>query len=435
MPLTYHLRDNKTPGHSRYKYRYRYKYRHNYRSIVKRENIILWGIPLSITILAGILIASTQRQAEYVEWYHHWITGIIGTEIALYIARIPLERWKSMLAMIYGVTVISLIGVRFIGTSALGAQRWISIAGFHIQPSEFAKIAIILLVAGVLSERPPKCFADVLFPSGVIALPWLLVFIQPDLGTSLVFGVILLAMLFWSGMRLLWILVLFFPLISAILATTLPMILLAWIPISGSIVRNFLKLKRTGSIIVMIIQGVTATIAPYLWIYGLKDYQRERLLLFIDPNADPFGGGYHLLQSKVGVGSGGLFGTGLMHGELTKLQFIPEQHTDFIFSALGEETGFVGSVFLVTSFALFIWRLIQIAGNARTEFESLVVVGIAAMLMFEVFVNINMTIGLGPITGIPLPWMSYGRSAIIANFLSLGLCASVARRSQRSSNW
>jgi rod shape determining protein RodA len=159
------------------------------------------------------------------------------------------------------------------------------------------------------------------------------------------------------------------------------------------------------------------------------------LVLFLDPSKDPLGGGYHLLQSKVGIGSGGLWGTGLMHGLLTKLRFIPEQHTDFIFSAAGEEMGFLGSVLMVAAYALLCWRLIQIAVHARTDVESLVVVGVGAMLMFQMVVNICMTIGLGPVTGIPLPWVSYGRSAMLVNFVCLGLCASVGRRSHASQRW
>jgi rod shape determining protein RodA len=166
----------------------------------------------------------------------------------------------------------------------------------------------------------------------------------------------------------------------------------------------------------------------------LQDYQRDRLVLFLDPAKDPLGGGYHLLQSTVGIGSGGLFGMGILQGQLTKLRFIPEQHTDFIFSALGEETGFLGTILVVLGFALLMGRLLQVAGQSRSDFESLVVIGVATMLMFQVVVNIFMTIGLGPVTGIPLPFMSYGRSAMVVNFLALGLCLSVSRRSKRSLN-
>jgi rod shape determining protein RodA len=175
------------------------------------------------------------------------------------------------------------------------------------------------------------------------------------------------------------------------------------------------------------LQALTALLTPWLWLHGLKDYQRDRLVLFLDPSKDPLGGGYHLLQSTVGIGSGQIWGTGLLQGSLTKLRFIPEQHTDFIFSALGEETGFLGSLLVVIGFAVLSWRLLQIAGRASSDVESLVVVGVGAMLMFQVVVNINMTIGLGPVTGIPLPFLSYGRSAMLVNWIALGLCASVAR--------
>lgn len=393
-----------------------------------RLDWILWGIPIAITLVAGLLIASTQRQAAYADWYHHWLTGAVGLILALLLARVPLERLKVLLLPIYAVTLAGLIAVKVAGTSALGAQRWISVGGFHIQPSEFAKVAAILLLAGVLSRHPVERPVDLWRPVGVISVPWLLVFLQPDLGSSLVFGAVLLVMLFWSGMPLAWVLLLLSPLPTALLSGLLPLTILVWIPICGLMAFRSLPWRRLAAILVMLIQGLVAASTPWLWMNGLKDYQRERLALFLDPSQDPLGGGYQLLQSKVGIGSGGLTGMGLLQGQLTKLQFIPEQHTDFIFSALGEETGFLGCVLVILAFALLMWRLLQIAGQARSDFESLAVVGGGAMLMFQVAVNIFMTIGLGPVTGIPLPWMSYGRSAMLANFLVLGLCGSVARR-------
>jgi rod shape determining protein RodA len=190
-----------------------------------------------------------------------------------------------------------------------------------------------------------------------------------------------------------------------------------------------------GLAVVTAVQALFAVLTPHLWAHGLREYQRERLVLFLDPAKDALGGGYHLLQSKVGIGSGGLWGTGLMHGQLTKLRFIPEQHTDFIFSALGEEMGFLGCTLIVAAYLLLCWRLLKIAMLARTDVESLVVVGVAAMLMFQVVVNICMTIGLGPVTGIPLPWLSYGRSAMLVNFLGIGFCAAVSRRGRASQRW
>lgn len=392
---------------------------------------LLWGIPLLLVAVAGLLIASTQRQAPYADWYQHWITAAFGVGVALVLAQMRMERLKPLLIPIYGLTVVSLVAVRVIGTSALGSQRWISIGGVHVQPSEFAKLAAILLLAAVLDRHPVERPVDLLRPLGVISLPWLLVFIQPDLGTSLVFGALLLVMLYWSGMPFEWLVLLLSPLGTALLAGLLPWALLLWVPLMMVIAFRSLPWKRLAAGVVLGLQGAVALITPWLWMHGLQDYQRDRLVLFLDPSKDPLGGGYHLLQSTVGIGSGGLVGTGLLQGQLTKLRFIPEQHTDFIFSALGEEMGYLGTVLVVVGFALLMARMLQVANRARSDFDSLVVIGVATMLMFQVVVNIFMTIGLGPVTGIPLPFMSYGRSAMVVNFIALGLCLSVARRERQ----
>ena len=396
---------------------------------------ILWGVPLGLTVVAGILIASTQRQADYADWYQHWISAAVSMALGLLVARIPLEQLRILLWPIYGITILSLLAVRFMGTSALGAQRWISIAGFHVQPSEFAKLGAILLLAGVLSRHPVERPVDLVRPLGLIGVPWFLVFIQPDLGTSLVYGAILLVMLFWAGLSGSWLMLLLSPLVTAIIAGVAPWGLAIWIPLMALLAWRSLPWRRVGLAVVTAVQVLFAAITPQLWNHGLREYQRERLVLFLDPAKDALGGGYHLLQSKVGIGSGGLLGTGLMHGQLTKLRFIPEQHTDFIFSALGEEMGFIGSTLVVLAYLLLCWRLLQIALHARTDVESLLVIGVGAMLMFQVVVNICMTIGLGPVTGIPLPWLSYGRSAMLVNFLCIGFCAAVNRRSRPRQRW
>jgi len=405
------------------------------RSFLGNIDLLLWGIPLGLVLVAGILIASTQREAPTTDWYQHWVTAGVGTAIALVIARVPVERILRLQWLIYGLMVLSLIAVRIIGVSALGAQSWINIGGFYVQPSEFAKVAAILLLAGVLSRHPVERPVDLLRPIAMIALPWLLVFVQPDLGSSLVFGAVLLAMLFWSGMPGPWVVLLLSPLVSAIAAGTWAWALIVWIPLIGWLAWKSLPWRRAAASVAVAVQGLFAVITPWLWEHGLRPHQRARLTMFLDPAQDPLGGGYHLLQSMVGIGSGRFWGTGLMQGSLTRLRFIPEQHTDFIFSALGEETGFLGSTLVMVAYALLCWRLIQIAIRARTDAESLVVVGIGAMLMFQVMVNIGMTIGLGPITGIPLPWLSYGRSAMLVNYIALGLCASVVRRSPLARRW
>ncbi len=402
----------------------------------KVYEFVLWFVPLLLVALSGLLISSTQRQLNYASWYQHWITAFVGFLLAYFLSQIPLDRIRFFLIPFYLVSVSALVAVKFIGTSALGAQRWLSFAGFNFQPSEMAKITVIIALSALLERIRFNNPLNLWKPVLVISIPWLLVFIQPDLGTSLVFGAVLLIMLYWAGMPFEWGFLILSALFTAIFSGTIPWVLFIWIPLLGCIAYRSLPVKKTLTFLTMFFHGLIAFITPWLWINILKDYQRDRLILFLDPAKDPLGGGYHLIQSTIGIGSGGLFGTGLFQGELTKLRFIPEQHTDFIFSALGEETGFLGSIFVITLFLIFLSRLIIIARDANSDFESLVVIGIATMFMFQVIVNIFMTIGLGPITGIPLPFMSYGRTALLVNFASLGLCLSVARRGRSlHKNW
>ena len=393
---------------------------------------VLWGIPVFLTLLAGVLIASTQRQSPLADWENHWITAVVAIGAAVGLSRVALKHLQQLLLPVYIATLVSLLAVKLVGTSALGAQRWISIGGFNIQPSEFAKLAAILLLAGILAKHPIERPVDLLRPMAVISVPWAMVFIQPDLGTSLVFGAVLLAMLYWAGLPLEWLVLLISPLPTALIAGLFPWGLIPWGALLVLLAWRSLPWKAIAVVVTLAINGIFAWITPLLWEHGLKDYQRDRLILFLDPTKDPLGGGYHLLQSTVGIGSGQIFGTGLMQGQLTKLQFIPEQHTDFIFSALGEEAGFIGCVVVLVAYLVWAWRLLQIAGQARSDFESLVVIGVLAMVMFQVVININMTIGLGPVTGIPLPWLSYGRFALLVNFMGIGLVASVEREARRA---
>ena len=397
-----------------------------------RFDPVLWGIPVFLTLLAGVLIASTQRQSPLADWENHWITAVVAIGAAVGLSRIALKHLQQLLLPVYIATLVSLLAVKLVGTSALGAQRWISIGGFNIQPSEFAKLAAILLLAGILAKHPIERPVDLLRPMAVISVPWAMVFIQPDLGTSLVFGAVLLAMLYWAGLPLEWLVLLISPLPTALIAGLFPWGLIPWFALLAFLAWRSLPWKAIAVAVSLAINGLFAWITPLLWEHGLKDYQRDRLILFLDPTKDPLGGGYHLLQSTVGIGSGQIFGTGLMQGQLTKLQFIPEQHTDFIFSALGEEAGFIGCVVVLVAYLVWAWRLLQIAGQARSDFESLVVIGVLAMVMFQVIININMTIGLGPVTGIPLPWLSYGRFALLVNFMGIGLVASVEREARRA---
>ncbi len=396
----------------------------------KDVDLIIWIVPFILVHLSCFLIASTQRNLGITDWYQHAIIAYIGSLIVYFLAQFPLQNLRKYIFPIYFIVILTLLYVNFSGTSALGAQRWFSFAGFYIQPSEFAKITLILVLASILDRKRFSKLSHLIKPLLVSCFPWLLVFIQPDLGTSLVFGAILLGMLYWSGMPYEWAFIVLATLVTGLLAYLYPIGLFIWIPIIGFLSYKSLPNRKILTLLVIIFHSLIAKLTPWFWETVLRDYQRDRLIIFLDPSQDPLGGGYHMLQSKIGIGSGGLIGTGLMQGQLTKLKFIPEQHTDFIFSALGEETGFLGSLLVIFLFFILIFRLIKIALEARSDFEALVVIGIASMFIFQIMVNIFMTIGLGPVTGIPLPFMSYGRTALLVNFISLGFCLSVSRRGQ-----
>jgi len=396
----------------------------------KNVDYIIWIVPIFLVHLSCLLIASTQRNIGIADWYHHLIMAYVGYFMIYFLAQFPLQSLRKYILPIYFITLSALLYVNLSGTSALGAQRWLSFAGLNLQPSEFAKITLIFVLASILDRKRFSNLSHLVKPVLVSFIPWLLVFIQPDLGTSLVFGAILLGMLYWSGMPYEWAFIVLATLVTGVFACIYSLGLLIWIPIIAFLAYKALPRKKILTLLVIFLHLSIAKITPWFWEHVLKDYQKERLIIFINPSQDPLGGGYHMLQSKIGIGSGGLIGTGLMQGELTKLKFIPEQHTDFIFSALGEETGFLGTAFVIFLFFILIFRLIKISLEARTDFESLIVIGITSMFIFQIMVNIFMTIGLGPVTGIPLPFMSYGRTALFVNFMSLGFCLSVSRRGQ-----
>lgn len=392
---------------------------------------LLLFLVTGIAIWGGVMIGSTQLNDSANNALQHWVMAGVGVAIILFMARWRYEKLLSYVWVVYGVTNLSLLAVLLVGVAAKGAQRWITVGGFNLQPSEFAKLGVIITLAAILHRRPAETLPALFRALLVVAVPWGLVFLQPDLGTSLVFGAIALGMLYWANANLGWLLLLLSPAVAALLFNLyIPawlgwaglMFVIAWRTLPGGL------LSGCGAIALNFISGGLGNLFWNL----LKDYQKDRLILFLDPNKDPLGGGYHLIQSRIAIGAGELWGRGLHEGTQTQLNFIPEQHTDFIFSAVGEELGFIGSLGLVLAFWLVCVRLLVIALKAKDNFGSLLAIGVLSMIIFQVLVNIGMTIGLAPVTGLPLPWMSYGRSAILMNFMAIGLVESVANYKQRT---
>lgn len=391
----------------------------------------LFVLPVGLTILGALMIHSVEINQEGANWsFQHLLTGGIGLAIALAIARWRYERLLQWHWIIYSATIVLLLAVKFFGTEGLGAQRWITILGFNLQPSEFAKLGAIITISALLSDRPASTIPSALRVMAVVAVPWTLVFLEPNLGTSLVFGAITMGMLYWGNANPGWLLLLLSPFISAILFNVFLPVWFIWIAIVGVVAWRSLPWYRLGTLATVVINLVSGGLGHVLW-EVLKDYQKKRLVIFLNPDQDPLGGGYHLIQSRIAIGAGQLWGRGLHQGTQTQLNFIPEQHTDFIFAAIGEELGFVGCMLVLVAFWLICLRLVIIAQNAKDNFGSLLAIGVFSMIVFQVSVNIGMTIGLSPVTGIPLPWLSYGKSALLMNFLAIGVVESVANFRQR----
>lgn len=385
---------------------------------------------VGLTVFGGVMIRSAELNQGLTDWWQHWLVGGIGLVLALFIARCRYENLIQWHWVIYALTNVSLLIVILIGTTAKGAQRWISIGGFNVQPSEFAKIGVIITLAALLHSRTAATIPSVIRALAVTAIPWLLVFVQPDLGTSLVFGAITLGMLYWANANLGWLVLLISPIVAVILFSVYLPAWFVWAATMSFIAWRTLPWRWLGAFGAIAVNFAAGQLGHVLW--GLlQDYQKNRLILFLNPEKDPLGGGYHLIQSRITIGAGQLWGQGLFQGTQTQLNFVPEQHTDFIFSAIGEELGFVGGLAVLFVFWLICLRLVIIAQTAKDNFGSLLAIGVLSMIVFQAIVNIAMTIGLAPVTGIPLPWLSYGRSALLTNFIAIGIVESVANYRQK----
>ena len=397
----------------------------------KQIDLYLLGLCVSVTLFGGMMIRSAELNQGLTDWWQHWLVGGVGLAIAMLIARWRYENLLQLHWVIYGITNISLIAVMIIGTTAKGAQRWITVGGFNLQPSEFAKVGVIITLAAILHTKTASTIPAFLKALAITAVPWALVFLQPDLGTSLVFGAITLGMLYWGNANPGWLILLVSPLVSVILFNVYLPSWIIWTIAMSIIALATLPWKWMGAVSAVAINLVAGELGSLLW-GVLKDYQKDRIILFLNPEKDPLGGGYHLIQSRIAIGAGEKWGQGLNNGTQTQLNFIPEQHTDFIFSAIGEELGFAGCLMVLMVFWLICWRLLHIAQTAKDNFGSLLAIGVLSMLVFQVIVNISMTIGLAPLTGIPLPWISYGRSSMLTNFIAIGIVESVANYRQRA---
>ncbi|MGH7731862.1 MAG: rod shape-determining protein RodA [Candidatus Eiseniibacteriota bacterium] len=340
----------------------------------------------------------------------------------------------SLAYPLYGISLVLLLAVLAFGTSAFGAKRWLELGPLRFQPSEIAKIATVFVLARQLSH--PKLdltrFRDWFPPLLVALVPFALVAEEPDLGTSLSFPAILVAMFFWAGMPAGTLALGLSPGFTLVLSFLLnPRQLPFWLTL-GLTLAVAIALVRPRRMLLMtaLVLNLGVAFAMPIVKDRLHDYQLRRIETFLNPDQDPHGAGYQIIQSRIAIGSGGLLGKGWLRGTQKGLSFLPMRHTDFIFAVVGEERGLLGALTVVILYGLIILRGYRLAAVARNGFASLMTVGLVTAFFYHVIVNILMTIGWAPVTGLPLPLLSYGGTALVVNCIQLGLLQNVALRRQ-----
>ncbi|MBK8945734.1 MAG: rod shape-determining protein RodA [Ignavibacteriae bacterium] len=388
----------------------------------KFDIIVFITITLLTAIgLAAVYSATYTHPTAYGNFNKQLFSAFIAYILFFIAYLIPYKTYRFISVPVYAFTLLGLVAVIFIGKTVYGSKSWVSFGPIGFQPSEFAKIGLILFLAYFLTrkKRNPNNVSDLFLISVITLIPVGLILLQPDMGTAIVYVIISLIMVFWSGVDLFW----FFLVISPVIVVFASLFGLATFFISMALVIGLLIYFRrnifvNASIIVLNIS------AAFLMDYGinfLKPHQQKRIESFINPSADPLGAGYNIMQTKVAIGSGGIMGKGFLHGNQTQLRFIPEQWTDFIFCVIGEEFGFVGSIITISLFIILFIKLVSIATHTKNIFGSTVVIGILALMFTHFAINIGMNIGVAPVIGLPLPFLSYGGSSLIVNMTLIGI--------------
>lgn len=396
-------------------------------------DVLLVAMTVFLCVVGVITIFSTLQGSEvstaknlHLKQFFWFGLGLVAM---ILVAAIPYKAFYVLSPILYAISILSLLLLFVVGHGQAGANRWYQLGSFHLQPAELAKMATIFILARYLSSRKVasgaiKPFLPALLLAG---LPIVLIVRQPDLGSSLVFLAILVAMLYHAGMKPANLFLILSPALSVVCAFHL----ISWmIFIIILLLMLFLSRPRfLTTVAIFLLNFAVGIVTPILW-RSLHEYQQKRILVFLDPGRDPLGAGYQVIQSKVALGSGGFLGKGFLHGTQTKLAFLPAQHTDFIFSSFGEQFGFWGSFLILALFLALVLRGIKIALMARNKFAGLVAMGATAVILFHVFVNVGVSLGIMPVTGLPLTFMSYGGSSLVTSMILVGLLLNVRFRWQ-----
>ena len=391
-----------------------------------------WFLLALILTLMGLISLYSVCYAKIIPWYHtvfgkqvFWT--FLGIVLFFVIQKISINQIYSSSYVVYGICLFLLIVV--FAFEHQGVHRWISFGNVRLQPSEISKIGVVLALSRYLSKNNVRELSLKFFLGTflLVLCPVILILLEPDLGTSIVFIVLWVVMVHLAHIPLAMSLLLFVPIVT-FLAGFQPVVL-AIVLFLLVIFLCFYKTEWHAKIVVFVASLLAGLATPIVWGH-LADYQKQRILIFVGLQADPQGGAYQVIQSKLAIGSGGFWGKGFLHGSQTQLRFLPEQHTDFIFSVLGEEFGFVGALFLMIVFLVLVIRGTLIAIKFKNLFAGYLLAGCVVILSFQIFVNIGMTTGMVPVTGLPLPFLSYGGSSMCMSWILTGLMAKLASRRQ-----
>jgi rod shape determining protein RodA len=355
-----------------------------------------WGVlaPLGLLTLFGSAVLYSAAGGKMMPWaLVHMVHFALFLGLAIAVSRLPRERFRQAAYPFYGVLVVLLVLVEAVGKIGGGSQRWLNIGFMNLQPSELMKPVIVLVLAHFFANLPPamtRTWRALVAPGLLLAVPAGLVILQPDLGTALAICFGAVVVIFMAGVPMWW----------------------------------FIAGGAAGAIA-----------APLAFFFALHDYQRKRVLVFMDPESDMLGSGYHITQSKIAIGSGGFFGKGFMNGSQAHLEYLPEKHTDFVFATMSEEWGMMGGLFVLFIFfiVLFRWGM-GVARRAPDRFSQLLAVGMTTTMFFYVAINMMMVMGLAPVVGIPLPFMSHGGSSMMTNMICVGTLMAIERWSRGSSS-
>ncbi len=397
----------------------------------KRFDWIMLAFVLALTSFGLMMIYSADNiqtvRTSGTIYHQKQLMWMAMATISMLVASAITSRTMEMLS--YAIYALVILTLAFLPLTGRGVESWIAIGGtgMHIQPAEMAKMAVILALASHLANRKKRIdnLKGLLVPLFLAGFPAALVLVQPDLGTAIVFFCILVGMLFWSGLPLIYMFMILSPAISFFLALVSLLGELR-LPLWGLFFLFFCAVifyKRVYLMDAILFMGanlLTGILTSPLW-NSLKPYQQSRILIFFRPETDPQGTGWQIIQSKVAIGSGGLFGKGFLQGTQKNLAFLPAQHTDFIFPLVGEEFGFIGVTIALVLFILLLHRMVELARTAGTPYGSLVAFGVATLLFSHLIINVGMTVGLMPCTGLPLPLFSYGGSFLITCYAAVGI--------------